>query len=126
MKKLFLPTLLLSFFLFFTGSCFYDTEEELYPELPGQGNCDLSSVSFQTVVWPIMQGNCVGCHGGANPSGNVFIRNYQDVQSLASSGKLSGVLKGLSGNTPMPPSGPLDDCSINQIDAWIALGSPND
>ena len=55
-------------FLLLLQSCYYDSVEELYPN---PVECDTTNVSYATDVWPIIESNCVVCHSGAAPSGNI-------------------------------------------------------
>ncbi len=90
-------------------------------------DCDTLDVTFSGNVWPIMQTNCVGCHSGLNPSGEVLITNYQDVVFLADDGSLLGVIKQEGGFAPMPPKGAkLNECDISTIEIWIKNGKQND
>jgi len=85
--------------------------------------CDtISEVSYSLVVEPIIAANCRACHTGTSPSGGIRLDAYQDVATLAASGKLTGVLRGTGTYTPMPPSGPLDECQIRQIELWVEAG----
>jgi len=50
----------------FTG-CYYDNEEELYPQAP---ECDTLNVTYSATIALIMETNCNDCHGGASPNAN--------------------------------------------------------
>ena len=87
--------------------------------------CDTTSVvNYADVIWPLISKNCLGCHSGTSPSGNTLLETYSDIASLASSGKLSGVLRGRGQNVQMPPAGPLPECKIRQVEIWIDNGFP--
>ena len=111
------------------GSCYYDNEEELYPE--GSIPCDTSGVTYSGTVWPVINDNCTNCHSGASPSGNIPLENYDDVVAsgiipAGQYGSLYGVITHHSGNTPMPENNSkLSDCTIKQIDIWINAGMPD-
>jgi hypothetical protein len=115
--------------VFSSGSCYYDNEEELYPE--GSIPCDTVNVTFSGTVWPVINDNCYSCHSGASPSGNVSLENYDDVAAAGSIdpgqyGSLYGVITHHSGNAPMPKNNSkLSDCTIKQIEIWINASRPD-
>ncbi|HLF63444.1 MAG TPA: c-type cytochrome domain-containing protein [Saprospiraceae bacterium] len=86
--------------------------------------CNTENVSFAQMVNPIITTNCRGCHSGQNPSGGVFLGDYTGIRTEALSGRLYGVIARLQGYIPMPKNrGPLQDCEITQIKAWIDAGA---
>ncbi len=107
--------------------CYYDTEEKLYPQV--STTCDLSNVTFTTTVKPILQASCFSCHSNSNyinSGGGVKLENYSDVQTLAKSGKLMGVINHASGFQAMPQGGSkLPDCEILKLQKWIDNGTLN-
>jgi len=112
---------------FLFSGCYYDNEECLYPE----GSCDTNDISYATHVWPVISGNCVSCHSGNIPEGNVSLENYDDVASAGQIaegqyGSLLGTISHHPDNSPMPKNGnKLSDCTITQIRIWIENGTPN-
>ena len=54
------------------SSCYYDTEEELYPD-SGSSTCDTISVSYATDIVPIVSAKCStpGCHAGVNAAAGI-------------------------------------------------------
>lgn len=112
----------------YLNGCYYDNEEELYPvAVP----CDTVNVSFAATVKPIIDDNCVTCHSGQAPSGNVRLESYADIAAAGaiepgSYGSLYGTINHAGGNSPMPKGGgKLPECSIAQVKAWIDAGMPN-
>lgn len=88
--------------------------------------CDTLNVTFSTSVWPTLNSNCVGCHSGANPGGNVLITDYNSVVAIANNGSLMGAINHELNYSPMPKNGAkLSDCSIAEIKIWIEDGTPN-
>ena len=87
--------------------------------------CDTSNIGFASVIWPILENNCKGCHIGAAPNGGISIENYNDVKLIADNNHLINALYGSNGVQQMPPTNPLSDCNIQQIEIWIAEGSLN-
>jgi len=107
----------------FLNSCYYDNVEELYPH---PLECDTTNVTFSNDVFPILEANCISCHSGGAPAGNVNLETYDDIVASANSGGLMGTIKHESGWSPMPKNGAkLDDCSIAKLDVWVAEGMPN-
>ena len=88
--------------------------------------CDTLNVTFSTSVWPTLSTNCVGCHSGANPDGNIVITDYNSIVTLANTGSLLGVINHEGNYSPMPKNGQkLSDCKIAEIKIWIEDGTPN-
>jgi hypothetical protein len=87
--------------------------------------CDtITEPTFSGTVWPIIDLNCRGCHSGGAPSGGILLTNYTEVAASATSGKLTGVLRDGT-YMLMPPSGPLSECRIRQIELWVQAGKQN-
>jgi uncharacterized membrane protein len=107
------------------ASCYYDSEERLYPKISNP--CDDTVVTFSGTVSTILQ-PCQSCHSNSNASssGNgIKLKDYTDVQTMASNGKLMGSVNHTSAY-PMPKGGgKLPDCEISQLQKWIDSGSPN-
>lgn len=122
---------LLFFILIITGavinSCYYDNEEELYPET--NNSCNLDNVTFSATVKPILQASCYTCHSNANSlnsGGGIKLENHADVQTMAKSGKLMGAVNYAEGYIPMPQNGhKLPDCEISQLQRWVDNQTPN-
>lgn len=104
-----------------TTGCYKDNEETLY------GNdCNTDNVSFSATITPLINNNCVSCHSGGSPSGDISLSNYSEISAVANSGKLMGAISHEAGFSAMPQgSSKLSDCSISQVEAWIAQGLLN-
>ncbi len=123
-KQIFLQFMLLSTLTLLTAACYRDNAEELYPQVPGSGNCDLSNVTYQATIAPVMVSSCNSCHTGASASGGVITNTYEGLKSIALNGKLYGAVSHNSGYSPMPQNGnKLDACTIDKIKAWIDAGA---
>lgn len=86
-------------------------------------SCDTLNMRFASHIQPILQANCVGCHGSTNPSAGINLSTLSGVQAVANNGRLVGAVSKISGYVPMPPAGNgLSSCHINQIKAWINQG----
>ena len=107
----------------FMQSCYYDNVEDLYPQLP---ECDTTNVTYSNNVWPIINSNCTGCHGGNAPAGNIRLENYNDISSAANNGSLLGTIRHENGWSPMPKGGgKLNNCDIVKIEIWVNQGTPD-
>ncbi len=104
------------------NGCYYDNEEELYPN----SFCDTTNVTYAVTIEPIVRTKCAipGCHvagGGGNGDFTVFtnvIAKVNDGRFLASVRREAGV-------RAMPESGPLPLCEVQKIEIWIANGALN-
>ena len=105
------------------SGCYYDNAEEVYYYY--QFTCDTTAISYAADVEPIINTQCLSCHSGAAPDGNVALENYDDVKFVAQNGSLHGTITATNGYSIMPTSGPMPACNINKILAWINAGMPN-
>jgi len=118
--KWWLPTMLLMAVTVFAQSCYYDNKAENY----GSSACDSANPTYTANIQPIINQNCIGCHGSSGPSGGVSLHTYDLVKAQALKGSLSGTMKKTSPYSLMPPGGKLSDCKIGQVDKWIRNGLP--
>jgi mono/diheme cytochrome c family protein len=124
MKKVFLISLLA-----ILAGCYYDKEEELYPNQPD--NCDTTNVTYSGTIYPMINSNCGSCHTGSAPQGNIHLEDYPTISAAAAipagqPGSLYGAASHDPGNSPMPKNGTqLSDCKIAQIRKWINDGTPD-
>jgi hypothetical protein len=104
-------------------ACYYDNEEELYPQL--STGCDTTNVTFTKNIAPILASYCSSCHSNANAAsfGNgIPLENYSDV--TANITKLYNAVTH-QGPYPMPKNGAmLNQCSLTQISLWKNNGTP--
>ena len=94
-------------------------------------------VSFSKHIQPIFDTHCnmAGCHSGSTPKGNLNLEASESYTQLWK--KKSGYIDTLnpkfsvlyvsmnSTSNPMPPSGKLDQCSVNLILQWIQEKAKN-
>lgn len=94
---------------------------------PLQDSCLTSDLTFENSIKSILSTNCgtSGCHDGPNGNGGLDLNTYTSAQRIAADGELVGRIKNITGPL-MPPGGPLSDCDIEKIEAWIADGAPNE
>lgn len=99
------------------SSCYYDVEEELYPQ---RNNCDTTAVTYATKIAPIISQNCAlsGCHvaGAQQPD----LSDYNKLNA-----NLPRVNERAVISKTMPPTGPLDKCDVEALETWISSGAPN-
>lgn len=106
--------------------CFYDKKSELYPGDGLTNACDtISTMSYANHIAPILSSFCLSCHSGSFPSGNVLLDNYASVNTYAGSGQLLGTINHISPYSLMPPTAPLNQCQLRQIELWVNAGAPN-
>jgi mono/diheme cytochrome c family protein len=104
------------------GGCYYDIEEDLYPQVI----CDTVPVLYSGKVQQILQSNCLVCHNSTTNSGNIVLENYAGLRVYIDNGKLWGAIRHSPGFSPMPKSGgKLSPCDIQAIGRWIDSGAPN-
>ncbi len=102
------------------AGCYYDNEEELYPS----NFCDVTAVTFSGTIKPLIQTRCAipGCHVNGGQSPNLTVD--ANILGIAQNGDLHArVIQRAS--PAMPPTGPLPSCEMQQIQAWLDQGSPN-
>lgn len=86
--------------------------------------CDTTAVSFSGFLMPLIQNQCLGCHGNSNPSAGIKLTNYTEVKAVAVSGKL---YNSVTRTVNWMPSGgvKLDGCNVSKIKSWVNAGSLN-
>ncbi len=109
--------LLLVFNLTTTG-CYYDNEEELYPN----ANCNTTNLTYTNSISSIVATSCAtpGCHiaGGAAPG---IFESYAGVMEKVNDGSF---YDRTVVDKDMPPAAPLSDCNLSMITEWINAGAP--
>lgn len=125
--KLYFLTLSLCFVLLLSlQGCYYDNEEYLYQHTNAEITCDTTTVSFSAIVFPILDNQCLSCHSGSTPSGNINLEFYEKIEPYATNGRLWGAISHQPGYSAMPQGGnQLPDCQLRQIKAWIDQGILN-
>jgi uncharacterized membrane protein len=92
---------------------------------PNYGVCDTTTVKFATVIQPLIQNQCQGCHGATSPSGGISLTNYTQIKASVQTGRFWGSMQQLTGFVKMPVGGRLSDCELNKVNAWIKRGALN-
>ncbi len=108
-------------------SCYYDIEQELYPD--ENMNCDTVSLSFQHDVLPIIKQNCYRCHSFAIYSvsgGGINLEGYTQLKLYADNSQLMNAVNHTGGVIPMPKDGAkLSYCDRAAINRWILNHAPD-
>ena len=101
-------------------SCYYDVEQELYPNT----GCETANMSYANDILPILNSKgCIGCHGDL---ATLDLNGYADLKIYVDNGSLYGSINHDVGFRPMPDFQPkIDQCSIDKIKSWIDAGAPN-
>lgn len=104
--------------LVFVTSCYFDKEEELYPN----NACDTQNVTFSTQISAAINNKCAtaGCHvaGGIAPNLTTFTGISANIDRIR--------IRAIEQRTMPPASSPkLTDCEHTQIKTWITNGAPN-
>lgn len=104
------------------AGCYYDNEEELYPNSGGSTTTTMDTVSYSTTIAPMMVTNCTttpGCHisGGTSP-------NLTTHQGVANNRDLIKE-RAVTGPNWMPASGPMSKADRDNLGKWIDAGAPN-
>lgn len=105
------------------AGCYYDNEEELYPDT----SCPDAGLSFSADVQPIIQQNCIsGCHSNVAQLGSISLEGYDKVLIFVNNGKLLSSIKHDGNASNMPLNGnKLGACLIQKVEVWISEGAQN-
>jgi hypothetical protein len=95
MKRLLMSGITVFLFSSFFLSCYYDSEEALYPSF----GCDSTNITYKSAIALTMDNYCTSCHGGSAPQGSISLTNYADVVHYAS--QITPAIKH-TGLYPMP------------------------
>lgn len=111
--------IILSGIILVISSCTYKVTEE---EIPVVDVCDTLGVIYSNDVQTIISNNCnsPSCHGG-----NVNLPDYSSYEGLKTSVDNGKITQRVLEEKNMPPSGPLDEESLERIECWINEGAPN-
>ncbi len=96
-------------------------------DCPDDTTCTIDTpVSFTSIVFPVIDKYCKGCHSGNNPWGGIFLRDYEEIKVMADNGRLVEVISHDFGVPPMPKDQDrLLQCDIDKIRMWVEEGAPN-
>jgi hypothetical protein len=117
-------------------SCVYRNAEDIAPVVDCTSVIP-DTVSFSKNIQPILTSNCAisNCHSGSSPAGKLNLENAKAYSQLIKKGSgyvdtinpgvsvLQSALRSYS--SPMPPTGKLDECSIELITEWMKQKAKN-
>ena len=97
-------------------SCYYDSEEALFPDT----KCDTSNITYSGKIKSLMDSYCISCHASQVP----ILTTYDAVSS--NSDRIYGDMAHLPGYDWMPKnsSTTIDTCLIKQFDIWRKNSKP--
>jgi uncharacterized membrane protein len=108
-------------------SCGYNKKEAVTP-VPNQnsnnnvnGGNTTVAVSYKTDISPIVQDNCVSCHGNLSTYSN--LTKYTSSSVVGKVSELEGRIKGIENWPKMPKGGSLTQPEIDKITQWINEGA---
>ena len=122
LTKVFLPILVLTFFLISFSGCYYDKAQLLYPNTNATVDCSLISAKFTADIKPIITQKCAiaGCHDDVSAAGGSVLMTYAQISSSKDRINIRAVI-----DKTMPASGPLSIDERSKIKCWINAGTPN-
>jgi cytochrome c5 len=85
--------------------------------------CDTVNVSYTKTILPLLEKHCLGCHAAAIRTAGVNLSGYNNVKFYAGNTLLVGVSSRQRGFVAMPPAGPISDCEMRVIRAWVEQGA---
>jgi hypothetical protein len=107
-------------------SCYYDSEEYLFPRINTQ--CDTTKVTYSGSIQPILSLSCYNCHDVKNYKNygeNIRLDTYEDVKLRMDDGRLMKSIRH-EGDFPMPMGTlKLTDCQIRTFEIWQTDTIPN-
>jgi len=106
-------------------SCVYNKKEAVTPSSNNNvndGNPTIP-VSFKNDISPIIQNNCISCHGIYGDLGSYTNLNKYTTSTSGKASELEGRIKGMEGWNKMPQGGSLSQLEINKITQWINEGA---
>jgi hypothetical protein len=82
-----------------------------------------NTTTYTNTVKVILEDNCTGCHGGANPSANIKLDSYNDLLAYAKDNPkfLSSINHdGAALKMPYPMgSAKMPDSTVAQVKKWV-------
>tara|TARA_R100000789_G_scaffold93216_1_gene92244 strand:- start:427 stop:783 length:357 start_codon:yes stop_codon:yes gene_type:complete len=106
--------LILLISVFFT-SCLTNVEESIIDELPDEDPC--ATITYNVHVKPIIDANCVQCHGTGG--------NFPNLTTYNGTSANAGIVKAETVSRRMPQGGSLTSAEIEAISCWVDSGALN-
>jgi len=123
-RNIFILIILAVFGLWSLNACYYDNEEELYPN---PVSCDTTNITYTATVVPILENNnCYSCHNAVNQQGGIVLDTYDELMIVVNNNSFRGSINHLDGYSPMPKGGEkINECDLTKINMWLDNGAPN-
>lgn len=118
MKKIAIVYFLL--LTFFTATILTNCTEGFIPEDAIPNPLTGGTITYGTHISMVMATNCVSCHGGSNPQGNLRLETYNQVRNSAENGMLIQRINDVA--NPMPPAGLMPASTRVLLDEWVQNG----
>ena len=100
------------------GSCTNNSEDDLI--IP---NNDVALVRYTENIKPIMDNNCVSCHGTTNPNSGLSLTNYSQVrQAVLNNGLINRISRTSGDPQLMPTTGRMPQQTIDLVNQWQTDG----
>lgn len=100
--------------------CKYENEEEIFGF---EEECDVTEISYQGDIIPIVDQFCNSCHSSVEASDDVILDTYETLKSWADESLYCTISYG-DGCENMPKNQPqLSECNILKIKTWIDEGA---
>ena len=77
-------------------------------------------ITYETHISTAMTSNCISCHGGSNPQGNLLLETYNQVRNSAENGILIQRINDVA--NPMPPAGLMPASTRTLLEEWVQNG----
>ena len=96
------PVLLCFLLISMLASCYYDSEEFLYPQL--STSCDTTQVTYSGSIKPLLNMYCLTCHSQTSApalGANINLEDFNGLKYEADHGFLMGGLMQKTGYSPI-------------------------
>ncbi len=101
------------------ASCSKDDDDDM---------CVTTDITYTNTIAAIFNSTCAvaGCHVAGNEGVTGFnLEGYASAKAAADFGRIVGAISHSAGFSAMPKNGTmLDQCTIDQISAWVDAGAP--
>ncbi len=89
-----------------------------------QDSCDTTQVTYNNQISTIISSYCLSCHNASAPQGGRILESYNQVVDAVNNANLQPRVNHQQGFPGMPTGGPMPQCEIDKINAWIQAGMP--
>lgn len=115
--KIYFKSIALLFVIIFY-SCSTNSEDDLIVK-----EVIVEEVKYTENIKPIIDNNCIGCHGNINPNAGLTLTNYNQVkQAVLNNGLIDRISKPSGDPQLMPTSGRMPQQTIDLVTQWNSDG----